>query len=51
MITVRDTGTWPEALRVAQRGHGLDIMQTIMETVDIHSDERGTTVTMRRPID
>jgi hypothetical protein len=51
VVTVRDNGTWPEALRVAQRGHGLDIMQTIMETVDIQSDERGTTVTMRRKID
>lgn len=44
VVTVRDRGQWPESARVAQRGRGLQIMQSVMDVVDIDSGDDGTTV-------
>src|SRR5690606_36906499 len=46
VVTVRDPGRWPGWSRVAQRGRGLHIMQSVMDVVDIDSGDDGTTVRM-----
>jgi serine phosphatase RsbU (regulator of sigma subunit)/anti-sigma regulatory factor (Ser/Thr protein kinase) len=47
-ITVRDEGAWrPRTGGQPHRGHGLVIMRTLMD-VEIDTDERGTSIQMRR---
>jgi anti-sigma regulatory factor (Ser/Thr protein kinase) len=48
-ITVRDEGTWRPRGSATEphRGHGLAIMRTLMD-VQIETDERGTSIRMRR---
>jgi anti-sigma regulatory factor (Ser/Thr protein kinase) len=46
VLSVTDSGAWPDDERVARRAHGLQIMQALMDRVEIMSDDGGTTVTM-----
>lgn len=46
VVSVRDPGRWPESARVAERGRGLHIIQSVMDVVDIDSGDDGTTVKM-----
>jgi anti-sigma regulatory factor (Ser/Thr protein kinase)/putative methionine-R-sulfoxide reductase with GAF domain len=47
VIAVRDTGQWRPA-RGENRGRGLTIMQTAMDSVDVNANDDGTEVIMRR---
>lgn len=48
-IVVRDRGRWRTRGREASdRGRGLVIMRRVMHTVEVASDEHGTTVTLER---
>ena len=49
-LTIRDEGSWRPA-RGSHRGRGLSMMKELMEDVQVHSDERGTAVTMRRAVE
>jgi anti-sigma regulatory factor (Ser/Thr protein kinase) len=46
-VNVRDQGRW-QPPRGEQRGRGLKIIEAAMDDVDVHADNAGTTVTMRR---
>ena len=48
-VVVRDTGSWRTA-RGENRGRGLTIIQTAMDTVDVNSTGRGTEIVMRRVV-
>ena len=47
-VVVHDHGQWREARGGAQRGRGMPIMRSLMETVEVARDEEGTTVLLRR---
>src|SRR5262249_33006831 len=47
-VIVRDRGNWRAARGGEQRGRGLPIMHSLMESVDVSSGEQGTTVMLRR---
>jgi anti-sigma regulatory factor (Ser/Thr protein kinase) len=47
-VTVRDYGSWCGQRRRDEGGYGLPLMRHYMDTVDVHSERRGTTITMRR---
>jgi anti-sigma regulatory factor (Ser/Thr protein kinase) len=50
-IVVRDRGRWRMRGQTAPgRGRGLVIMRSVMRTVDVSADERGTTVTLEKPL-
>jgi serine/threonine-protein kinase RsbW len=46
VVSVTDSGAWPDDDRIARRAHGLQIMEALMDHVEIVSDDGGTTVTM-----
>jgi serine phosphatase RsbU (regulator of sigma subunit)/anti-sigma regulatory factor (Ser/Thr protein kinase) len=48
-ITVRDRGKW-RAARGEHRGRGLPMMMALMESVDVHHGEEGTTVLLQRTL-
>ena len=48
-IVVRDYGSW-RAPRGQNRGRGLKLMETLMDTVEVRRDEGGTTVVLCRRI-
>jgi PAS domain S-box-containing protein len=49
LMTVRDNGSWIErAERLPYRGHGLPMMEALMESVEVVHDEDGTAVQMER---
>jgi GAF domain-containing protein/anti-sigma regulatory factor (Ser/Thr protein kinase) len=48
-VAVRDRGRWRDA-RGTHRGRGLGMMRALMESVDVHQTEDGTTVVMRRTL-
>lgn len=48
-VTVTDHGTWrPPAPDPDYRGRGLRLMHSLMDSVDVHRSDRGTTITMAR---
>jgi serine phosphatase RsbU (regulator of sigma subunit)/anti-sigma regulatory factor (Ser/Thr protein kinase) len=49
-VVVHDRGAWREARGGEQRGRGLPIMQSLMETVDVERSEQGTIVRLRRTL-
>jgi serine phosphatase RsbU (regulator of sigma subunit)/anti-sigma regulatory factor (Ser/Thr protein kinase) len=46
-VSIRDHGSWREP-RGGNRGRGIQIMREFMDDVSIESDERGTSVNLRR---
>jgi anti-sigma regulatory factor (Ser/Thr protein kinase)/putative methionine-R-sulfoxide reductase with GAF domain len=48
-VNVRDHGRW-QPPRDGHWGHGLKIIEAAMDEVDIHADNTGTAVTMRRKL-
>ncbi|HEV8298470.1 MAG TPA: SpoIIE family protein phosphatase [Acidimicrobiales bacterium] len=44
---VIDRGVWLDPTRPAERGHGLHIMQAVMDTIEIRTSDIGTVVEMR----
>jgi serine phosphatase RsbU (regulator of sigma subunit)/anti-sigma regulatory factor (Ser/Thr protein kinase) len=48
-VAVRDRGRWRDA-RGAHRGRGLPLMEALMERVDVHRGDDGTTVVLRRTL-
>jgi anti-sigma regulatory factor (Ser/Thr protein kinase) len=48
-VKVRDRGRW-QLPRGEHRGRGLKIIEAAMDEVDIHADNAGTAVTMRRKL-
>ncbi|MGN6170918.1 MAG: ATP-binding SpoIIE family protein phosphatase [Solirubrobacteraceae bacterium] len=48
-VKVRDQGRW-QPPRDEHRGRGLKIIEAAMDEVDIHADNAGTAVTMRRKL-
>ncbi|HEY6425461.1 MAG TPA: SpoIIE family protein phosphatase [Pseudonocardiaceae bacterium] len=49
--TVTDHGRWrPPPPESEHRGRGLRLMHSLMETVDVHRADRGTTVTMSKTL-
>jgi len=47
-VVVHDRGQWRDARGGEQRGRGLPIMQSLMETVDVERGPQGTTVRLSR---
>jgi serine phosphatase RsbU (regulator of sigma subunit)/anti-sigma regulatory factor (Ser/Thr protein kinase) len=45
---VTDSGRWADPGRAAERGHGLHIMQAVMDGVDVRAGEGGSEVAMWR---
>jgi anti-sigma regulatory factor (Ser/Thr protein kinase) len=52
VITVKDRGIWrlPHLSTRTEGGRGFGLINALMDTVDIHSDEVGTEVEMRRQL-
>lgn len=49
-VTVRDRGRWTAQVRRPERGRGQEIMRSVMDSVLIETDRRGTVVHMRRRV-
>jgi serine/threonine-protein kinase RsbW len=49
-ITVHDHGTWGQHRQRAQGGYGLPLMHQLMNTVEVHTQPNGTTITMQRQL-
>ena len=49
-VVVHDRGQWRDARGGEQRGRGLPIMQSLMESVDVERSEQGTTVRLSRTL-
>jgi PAS domain S-box-containing protein len=50
-VTVADTGTWrPPRPEPGTRGHGMAVMNALMDAVTISTAEHGTTVTMTKEL-
>jgi anti-sigma regulatory factor (Ser/Thr protein kinase) len=49
-VVVQDRGQWRDARGGVQRGRGLPIMRSLMETVDVEQGDLGTTVRLRRTL-
>ena len=46
-LVVADNGSWrPPAAEPGYRGHGISLMKALVDTVDITTNDRGTTVDM-----
>jgi serine/threonine-protein kinase RsbW len=50
VLTVRDRGRWTGQLRRPERGRGLPLMRSMMDSVDIEPSDQGTIVRMRRSL-
>ncbi len=48
-LVVRDSGSWREPLN-GDRGHGLDLMKALMDTVKVDTGPDGTVVELRRRV-
>ena len=48
-VAIRDRGRW-RAARGRHRGRGLPLMEALMESVDVHRTDEGTTIVLRRTI-
>jgi len=49
-VVVHDHGEWRKARGGEQRGRGLPIMESLMDTVDVERSEQGTTVRLSRTL-
>jgi anti-sigma regulatory factor (Ser/Thr protein kinase) len=50
-VTVADTGTWrPPRPEPGTRGHGMTVMNALMDAVTVSTAEHGTTVTMTKEL-
>ena len=49
-LTVTDNGSWLEPAREATRGHGIAVMNALVDTVEITSTGHGTTVDMLKEL-
>jgi serine phosphatase RsbU (regulator of sigma subunit)/anti-sigma regulatory factor (Ser/Thr protein kinase)/putative methionine-R-sulfoxide reductase with GAF domain len=49
-VVVHDRGEWRDARGGEQRGRGLPIMETLMETVEVERSAQGTTVRLSRTL-
>jgi GAF domain-containing protein/anti-sigma regulatory factor (Ser/Thr protein kinase) len=49
-VVVKDRGQWRDARGGVQRGRGLPMMRSLMETVDVEQDDHGTTVRLSRTL-
>ena len=47
-VTIRDSGTWQPPHDEPHRGHGLPLIEKLMDSVDVQPRAGGTTVSMRR---
>jgi anti-sigma regulatory factor (Ser/Thr protein kinase) len=50
-VEVADSGRWKHRRARPDRGLGLRLIEGLMETVDLNSDDRGTRVVMKRRLD
>jgi PAS domain S-box-containing protein len=48
VIRVSDTGRWREPSLPTERGRGLSFMRRLMSDVEVHDNERGTEIVLRR---
>lgn len=48
---VEDSGSWKQSDGSVDRGLGLTIMRSLMETVDVQTADSGTTIVMERRVD
>ncbi|HWC26828.1 MAG TPA: SpoIIE family protein phosphatase [Solirubrobacteraceae bacterium] len=48
VLRVRDRGTWRHGESEPERGHGLRLMRTLMDEIEIDSGHEGTRVQLRR---
>ena len=49
-IEVRDSGGWKPGTGTAERGLGLGLMRSFMDTVEVSPSDEGTAVVMERLI-
>ena len=49
-LTVRDGGRWTPPVRRPERGRGLLLLRSLMDTVDVSPSTQGTTVRMTRSL-
>jgi PAS domain S-box-containing protein len=49
-MTVRDAGRWRTPRRDPTRGRGIEVMRAVMDSVDMVTSARGSTVTLRRKV-
>jgi anti-sigma regulatory factor (Ser/Thr protein kinase) len=49
-IVVRDHGRWQESRHTGGTGLGLALMHALMDTVELHASQEGTTVRLRRTL-
>ena len=47
-ITVLDHGSWRSERQREEGGYGFLLMRQLMDTVEVHTQPDGTTITMRR---
>jgi anti-sigma regulatory factor (Ser/Thr protein kinase) len=50
-VTVRDAGSWRKSSAPGDRGRGLPLMRTLMDSVHVEPSATGTVVTMERRLD
>jgi anti-sigma regulatory factor (Ser/Thr protein kinase) len=50
-IEVRDSGQWKPSHGSADRGLGLTLMRSLMDTVEVNTSDEGTTIVMERCVD
>ena len=52
VLSVRDFGSWDDRPRIAYaRGRGLEIMRSLMDSVEVVNGENGTEILMRRSLE
>jgi anti-sigma regulatory factor (Ser/Thr protein kinase) len=49
-VVVRDHGRWQESRHTGGAGLGLTLMHALMDTVELHATQEGTTVRLRRAL-
>ena len=49
-LRIRDYGIWSDRLGSPLRGRGLDMIRTIMDSLDVRRTARGTELVMRRSL-
>jgi anti-sigma regulatory factor (Ser/Thr protein kinase) len=49
-VVVRDHGRWQESRHTGGAGLGLTLMHALMDTVELHATQEGTTVRLRRTL-
>ena len=50
-VEVQDSGQWKPGGSSADRGLGLTLMRSLMETVELNTADAGTTIVMERRVD